>query len=198
MVKPAFGSKGKGVPKRIFVNPNFTKERTICTPTTQFSAIAELRNDVTPILGHLIWFCMGRPDCGVYVPLYVETIDFGQEFQNFPGITDPVKALQYHFNEPEGAYQYNSSKYFWICNDLENLTDMFYENCIDTVASAWSTFEQNVTNLQDDVEDTVERLMKRDVNNAKLYLNQHSNFMINEAKSRTLMLIKKIKSDYYR
>ena len=75
---------------------------------------------------------------------------------------------------------------------------MFYESCIDTVASAWNTFEQNVTNLQDDVEDTVKRLMRRDVNKAKLYLNQHSNFMINEAKNRTLMLIKKIKSDYYR
>jgi len=188
----------KALPSKVLINPNFTTERTICTPTTQFSTIAVLRNDVPPILGHVLWFCMGRPDCGVYVPLYVNAVKFTLEFHSMPGITNPDKAFEFHFKEPDDTYLYNDKKYFWIFNDLENLTDRFYPVAIDTVQNAWTTFEQKVLKLQESVENMVQNFIARDPQKAKLYLEDHARSLTSETMIKAAELTKKLKSDFYR
>jgi len=84
----------RGMPREIIVNPNNTDERTISTMTTQFSTVAQLRSDLPAPIGSLLWMCMGRPDCGVYVPWYAGMIELPEGFQNIPDVHDPVTALE--------------------------------------------------------------------------------------------------------
>ena len=190
--------KERALPSKVLINPNFTTERTICTPSTQFSTVAELREDLPPVLGHMLWFCMGRPDCGVYVPIYLSAVKFSSEFQNMPGITNAERAFEFHFNEPDGTYIYNREKYFWIFNDLENLTDMFYPEAVDSVQVTWSTFEQKIIKIHESVENTVISLMAKDFQKAKLYLEDYSRSLLHETELKAVELTNKIKTDFYR
>ena len=188
----------QALPRHVMNNPNYTDERTICTPTTQFSTIAELRSDRPPMLGNLLWFCMGRPDCGVYLPLYLDSIYFPSECQNMPGVTTPEKALELHFDEPAGTYRYNAQQYFWICNDLENHTDMFYSSAIDTVRNTWDAFENKMLSMQESIEKTMLNLIETDIEKAALYLDEYTRSLVTETRTRAGSLTRKIKSDYYR
>jgi len=50
-------------------------ERAICTPTSGYVFVAQLRDNLPAALGNLLWFAYGPADTSCFVPLYAGTTD---------------------------------------------------------------------------------------------------------------------------
>jgi len=188
---------GKSLPRFVTINPNFTTERTICTPTTQFSTVAQLRGDLPPDIGSVLWMCMGRPDVGVYVPWYSGINRVPDLFHNTPGIDCPFKALKHHLDPVEGTFDYDPDAAFWRFNDLENLVDVNYSRSIDEVTSVWKKLEKREFDLQPSIEETAIKLWKEDKELCREFLTQITSSFTQEALIKTEKIIKKLKTKYY-
>ena len=52
-------------------SPNSDKNRTICTESTQYAFVAQLRGWLPAEIAHLVWICLRRPDSNAFSPWYV-------------------------------------------------------------------------------------------------------------------------------
>jgi len=188
----------KGLPREIIVNPNNTEERTICTMTTQFSTVAQLRTDMPVPIGSLLWMCMGRPDCGVYVPWYAGITELPEGFQNTPGVHDPVIALEKHFDSFPGTFDYNPHANFWIYNDLENLADAHYPKVIDKIQMNWLEIEDKLFDRQASYERFALQLWEENPKKANEFLTQWTVATTEKTLRIAKQLTREIKTDWYR
>lgn len=190
---------GQSPPRRTSINPNFTIERTICTATTQFSTVAQLRKKLPPGIGYLLWMCMGRPDVGVYVPWYFGIKNVPRGFNNTPGINDPVAALKHHFDPVPGTYDYDPDAVFWRFNDLENIVDAHYYDpeAVTRVAGVWRDFEERAFRLQKITEKTAVKLYKDDPNLAREFLTRTTLSLTEETIHSLNRLTAQLKTRFY-
>ena len=56
-------------------NPHANRFMTVCSPITQMSFIAELRDDLPRDVGLVYWLCLGKPCESFYVPFYFGVTD---------------------------------------------------------------------------------------------------------------------------
>lgn len=101
-------------------SPNSTEKRTICTATTRYSFVAELRaDDIPQEIAHRVWIAFRRPDTNAYCPWYVSM---------------PAPPWGYNANFPsEQAYGYYAK--------LSDLVDLDYKARIKGVRKEWRNFE---------------------------------------------------------
>jgi len=188
----------KGMPREIIVNPNNTDERTISTMTTQFSTVAQLRADMPVNIGSLLWMCMGRPDCGVFVPWYAGILEVPKGFQNTPGVHDPVTALEHHFDAADGTFDYDPHANFWIYNDLENLVGAHYPKVIDNVQMNWLEIEDKLFDRQANYESFALQLWEENPRKANEFLTQWTTATTEQTLGIAKKLTREIKADWYR
>jgi dipeptidase len=50
-------------------------ERTLCTPTSGYVFVSQLRSNLPPSIGNLLWFAYGPANTSCFIPLYAGTID---------------------------------------------------------------------------------------------------------------------------
>ncbi len=191
-------SGSTGLPREILVNPNRTTERTICTRTTQFSTVAQLRSWLPISIGAVIWTSFGRPDCNVYVPWYVGITKIPEGFSNTPGVTCPVEAFKHHFDPVPGTFDYDPTAAFWIFNDLENLVDAHYPHAIEEVVPVWESFEERVFGLQESVEQNAHHFWRKKPDQARQYLTEFTISLAHETLRTTEGLTKRLKTKFYR
>lgn len=186
------------IPTRITVNPNSTSERTICTQSTAFSIIAQLRGDMPPGIGLVAWVAFGRPDCNVYVPWYQAMHEIPEGYNNSPGIDDPRTALDHQFDVLPGTYRFDDEAAFWIFTELENTIDPHYPRAMRQVKPLMETFEHFLTQNQKAVEKTALLLQKKDQAEAAAYLSAYTSAMTAESMKKAKSLVKELKSYYFR
>ncbi len=103
-------------------SPNTTKNRTICTETTQYSFVAVLRNDLIEELNNLVWLALRRPDTNAYSPFYFTSGIIPSGYSNIAE------------KKPEKA--------FYTFSKLSDLVDTDYKNRIKKIRKQWRSFEK--------------------------------------------------------
>ncbi|MBN2415142.1 C69 family dipeptidase [bacterium] len=186
------------IPTRITVNPNETSERTICTQSTSFSIIAQLRGDMPRGIGLVAWVAFGRPDCNVYVPWYHAMEEIPEGYNNSPGIDDPGIALEHQFDVLPGTFRFDDQAAFWIFTELENTVDPEYPRAMRQVKPVIEAFEEFLHQNQGAVEKTALKLNGRNGADAARYLGAYTSAMTAESMKKAKTLVRELKSYYYR
>lgn len=123
-------------------SPNRTKNRAICTESTQYSIVVELGRtfsftDSAPdILRNRIWLAMRRPDSNAFAPWYPEiAVPDTHAFR-------PVRnALASHFDPGNKPDVLDFSQPFRVYAHLSKLVDQDYRSRIRTVRREWKNYE---------------------------------------------------------
>lgn len=91
------------------INPHFTDNDPICSPTTQYGFIAQLRGYMPVEAGAVLWLAPYRPCVHPFIPWYNGITEIPLPYQKYPVDI----ALDYHFQPPEDLYVENDSLAFW-------------------------------------------------------------------------------------
>ena len=139
-------------------SPNATINRTICTDTTRYSFIAELRADFPSEIANRIWIAFRRPDSNAYSPWYASMLvlpdgytieSFTSTFHNYlPLQQNPVTLT------PDYAY--------WHYAKLSALVDQDYKSRIKPVIKEWENFEDYTIKSLKKTEKEFDYLLKTD------------------------------------
>jgi dipeptidase len=118
-------------------SPNSSRYRTICTHSTQYAFVAQLRRHLPREISSLIWLCLKRPDSNAFSPWYIH-------------ITAPPggytrrssdRALATHFSKPESFFKPSPEFAFCRFARLSELVDAQYRERIKTARKTWNNFE---------------------------------------------------------
>ena len=126
-------------------SPNSGGHRTICTESTQYSFVCELRDHLPREMAHLLWLAFRRPDSNAYSPWYFSISDPPSGYSRLPAAT----ALKQHFNPPPGYFKPEANFAFFAFDELSELVDRNYRERIRAVRKEWNNYENYVLkNLQ--------------------------------------------------
>lgn len=90
-------------------DPHYKNEATICSESTQYSFIAQLRNDMPVEIGTLIWYTYFRPCISYYAPMYLGIKSFPEDF----AYTNSENAIKEHLNPKEEIFDSTSGLVYW-------------------------------------------------------------------------------------
>lgn len=100
-------------------NPHKINNATICSETTQYSIIVQLRQNMPTEIGTLVWLTYFRPCVNLYAPIYLGIKNFPEGF----AYTNSEEAIKLHFNPDEEIFKKNSFHVYWdfiAANDFVN------------------------------------------------------------------------------
>jgi dipeptidase len=118
-------------------SPNKTAKRTICTDSTRYSFVAQMRREMPREIAHLAWIAFRRPDTNAYSPWYfsINTPPEGYALGN------SMDALKNHLNPPVSLFQINPKYAYWTYANLSRLVDQDYRTRIKIARKEWRNFE---------------------------------------------------------
>lgn len=102
-------------------NPHSENYSTICSETTQYSFIIQLRSNMPVEIGTLMWLTFYRPCNNLYAPIYLGINEFPGEF----AYTNSDEAIKYHLNPNEKIFEKNSLHAYW---NFVSATDFVNQN----------------------------------------------------------------------
>jgi len=114
-------------------SPFRTGVRTIARMNTEASCILELRCQLPPHVGHLMWCSLSTSLTGVYLPFHLG-----------------IEAVEPHFARASAGYDPRSA--YWLFAELAKLADYGYTRCIDSITSTWKGFESETLSVLPAVE----------------------------------------------
>jgi dipeptidase len=180
----------KGTPHKLMSADNGM----ICADNHQEIGVFQLRSWLPAEIGCIYWRTTASPCSSVLTPWYVGINDTPEPYHKDYMITDNVK-YDFHFNPPQGTYDFDETKAFWIFNSVENLVDQNYGKYIGLVRSVYDNFEQKEIASQDDIEKTALDLYKKDKTKAKDFLTMYSVGLALQAIDEAKKLEKKLKTE---
>lgn len=175
-----------------YANPHFQGERSICSSTTLFSIVAELRNFLPRPLCARLWVAFGRPDTGPYVPWYTGITEVPRGFHNMPSADTHEQAFAHHFNPVPGTFDPDSTSAFWIFKRLSDLVDQRYFDDIPTVRTAWKDFEKTIFTCCEKSESEVLNLLRKNPEGAAEYMTRRTHSLAQESIQIAKGLIRQI------
>ena len=118
-------------------SPNSTGKRTICTDSTQYSLVGNLRNKLPNEIAPQIWISFRRPDSNSYSPWYpsINSTPYGYTRG------DSEKAIDLHLNNDKSFYKFDKIYPYWNYVKLSNKVDKNYRMNIKKVKKIWRNFE---------------------------------------------------------
>lgn len=118
-------------------SPNLTRNRTICTQSTRYSLVAQLRNHTHPEIAHLVWIALSRPDANAFSPWYlsVDAAPSGYASEN------PDEALRNHFIQKKPTNDVIHNHAYDSCARLADLVDQQYRKRRRIVSKEWDNLE---------------------------------------------------------
>jgi dipeptidase len=137
-------------------NPNRTGERTICTDPTRNAVVFQLRADLPPEVGALMWIAMARPDGSIFLPWYVGMRDAPPGFS----YGDPDTAFERHL-KPEATARGNPAAYRVFVERCARLDDDYGKH-FPAVRAAREKLEASFFRLQPSFEAEAKRLLAED------------------------------------
>jgi dipeptidase len=119
-------------------------DRAICTPTSGYVFVAQLRNDMPKPIGNLLWFAYGPADTSCFVPLYA-------------GVTE----LSDVWDHPANFTRIDRQQPQWNFRLVHNLAHRLpYQKVIKDVQAMIRPAEQRYLGLQDNLEKTAVGLLR--------------------------------------
>ncbi len=121
-------------------SPNSTQNRTICTKSTRYSIVAELRADLPDEIAPLIWISLRRPDSNAYSPWFpsIRSTPYGYT------LGDSETAFTTHLKKEDNYFKYNEKYAFWSYAKLSEKVDNNYKDNIKKVKKFWKNFENTL------------------------------------------------------
>jgi dipeptidase len=111
-------------------------ERSICTPSSGYVFVAQLRGDLPPALGNLLWFAYGPADTSCFLPIYA-------------GVTD----LPESWDKPADFARIDRQQAQWNFRLVNNLSQRLpYQRVINEVKATVKPAEKAFFDLQPEVE----------------------------------------------
>jgi dipeptidase len=104
-------------------SPFRTGGRTIARLNTEASCVLELRPELPPQVGHLMWCCLSTSLTGVYLPFHLG-----------------IEAVEPHFALASAGYDPRSA--YWLFTELARLADYGYARVIERITATWRAFEE--------------------------------------------------------
>jgi dipeptidase len=120
-------------------------ERAICTPTSGYVFVAQLRQDLPQPVGNLLWFAYGPADTSCFIPLYA-------------GVTD----LPDRWDQPANFTRIDRQQAQWNFRLVHNLAHRLpYQKVIQDVHAMIQPAEQRFLALQPNLEAAAVDLCRR-------------------------------------
>lgn len=134
-------------------------ERAICTPTSGYVFVAQLRSDLPKSVGNLLWFAYGPANTSCFVPLYA-------------GITD----LPDSWDHPANFTRIDREQPQWNFRLVHNLTQRLpYQRAIQEVAAMIQPAETQFLEFQPRVEQAAASILRSEgVQAAEAFLTQYA------------------------
>ena len=153
------------------ISPHWTDERVICTSSTQESSVTQLRHGVADPIKAVYWRTSGRPDTSPYIPWYlgITSVPDGYSWM------EPSLGKSIQFAPHSALYDYDSTRAWWVFQDLQNAVDGQYGRAIARVRNVWKTFQDEMLAEQLTVDAIVNRLAAVDERFAREFVTQHTN-----------------------
>jgi dipeptidase len=151
-------------------SPNSGKNRTICTESTQYAFVAQLRGGLPAEIAHVVWIACRRPDSNAFSPWYVSMagVPDGAAYQN------AEMAWKSHFTPLPAQALDNNTLSFNTYAKLSEMVDRQYRSRIEKTQKVWRNFEDFLFGDLEDHEKEFDFLLK---NNRSLARNIIDNYM---------------------
>ena len=117
-------------------SPNSGKNRTICTESTQYAFVAQLRDWLPAEIAYSAWICFRRPDSNAFSPWYVA----GRQFPEGYGL-DGGNALKNHFTPLPPQTLEDPNLAFNTYARLSEMVDRQYKTRIEKTLKLWRNHE---------------------------------------------------------
>ncbi|MEN8154186.1 MAG: C69 family dipeptidase [Acidobacteriota bacterium] len=118
-------------------SPNFTKKRTICTGSTQYSIVADLRNNMPEEIAYQIWISFRRPDSNSFSIWYPSIHSTPNNYTRGKSFSAHLS----HFKKDDSYYKMSRKYPFWNYAKLSDKVDKDYKKNIKRVKKSWKNFE---------------------------------------------------------
>ncbi len=109
-------------------NPHVSPIKRICSDTTQYGLVAELRADLPPALGCVLWWAPRRPCVQPFVPIYAGIEHFPPGF----AITDWRHASEEHLSGNPATIERDDAIAYFSFDDRANALDLNYDDLVPT------------------------------------------------------------------
>jgi len=151
-------------------NPYRMNGTTICSGSTQYGFVAQLRSWLPVPIGAVIWLAQYRPDSQAFIPWYlgIETIPDHYAYGDFQS------ALSQHFNPPGDLYEVNDNHAFWAFVTLAKYVDEDYGTRIAVVRKKWEALEQQAFEKQQSFEANVLKIYQTNPAKARELLTSYT------------------------
>jgi len=153
-----------------------TKAKGICANTTQYGFVAQLRSDLPPDIGYVMWLSPFRPCVHPFTPWYFGMVTMPENFN----MGNYNTALETHFNKIENIKMYAPDHHFHQFPEYAKKIDKDYGDLITDVSKSVSEFESNLLFHQDKFEKDVLDVYKNSPDSARQMLTDYSTQQINE------------------
>ena len=158
-------------------SPHWTDERVICTSSTQESSVTVLRDGVPDPIKAVYWRTNGRPCASPYIPWYLGMTSVPEGYSWM----EPKVGNSIQFAPHNALYDYDSTKAWWVFQDLQNAVDGQYGKAIGRVQQVWKGFQDEIFAEQPAVDAIVARLAAVDEQSAKQFVTQYTNSLTTQA-----------------
>ncbi len=182
-VKPA----GRMSVKDVITILRSHKQR-ICRPTTQETAVFQLRSKLPVDIGCVYWKTSAEPCTSVLTPWHIGITETPKSYYK------PVElrrhlTLEYHFTKFPGKYDPDENHAWWVFKRLQDTVRRDYDNRVKVVRKVWDEYEAKLFAQQSAVEKKAFLLYRKDKSEARAFLTEYSHTVALEAvrKARELM-----------
>jgi len=138
-------------------SPNSAGKRTICTESTQYAFVAQLREELPKEIAYLVWIAFRRPDSNAFSPWYVSITSPPEGYNRGNSET----ALENHFNPPPSFTKFNPNYAFWNFAKLSDLVDQNYRARIKIARKEWRNLENYIMKTHKKMEEEFKYLVKK-------------------------------------
>ncbi len=121
-------------------SPHYTRERTICTATTQYGFVAELRAWMPPAVGAVMWLAPRRPCTQAFTPWYAGITAVPADYDG----GDWQQALKHHFEKNNDLPVPQASPAYFSFSAFSEKADSSYGRIIGKVRTANEKFENDL------------------------------------------------------
>jgi len=118
-------------------SPNSGKTRTICTESTQYAFVAQLRGWLPAEIAYLVWISLRRPDSNAFSPWYVSMGSAPDGYSR----ESADSALKNHFSPLPAQVLEDASHAFRTYAKVSEMVDRQYKDRIEKTQKVWRNFE---------------------------------------------------------
>ncbi len=149
---PAFNPDGKKSPlarpwgpPELFDLLGVKPERSICTPTSGYVFVAQLRDWLPDSIGNCLWFAYGPAHTSCFTPIYAGVTDLPDSWDQ------PADFTKINRDQTQWNFRLTSS----IANNLN------YQDIIKDIQQVFEPAEENYFNLQNEFEKKAQTIFKK-------------------------------------